>query len=599
MKKKPAIKVNLILINASFQINTSNILQDIINIMSNSPSFCGICDIRHISRPSSAWCPDCEEGLCKECTEYHSLVKSSRNHTTIPITAYQKLPSYVLEIKEHCDEHDEKLNLYCREHECPCCGICIVEYHSECKNVTIMEKIIKNVKTSTMFTEVEHLIKEMIENIGKIRQNRETNSSAVKEQKRIIENEIQQLRTKINTHLDKLQDDMMKELTEAEKHVIDGTRELLVSLDENQKELTEYQTSAVNIKKYASDLQTFLALKQIEKEVETKDTCLHTLFNSDSLYKTKLSYTIDAGLKTLTTSIQKFGKVVVETKPCEMNLVRKKYQRAQMTVAELPPPMSVENIQLTLKKKRNTKERLTTGCSLLPDGRQVLSCYKTNTVSFINTEGVELFQIGKDKIGACTYDTVYIKDTNSVAVSSGGSAGNRYIAIIDIGSRKVMTTISMDTECYGMAVRGRTIYYCAGSKGLQMLNLRDKSIRNVINSDMTYVYHVATSGDKLYYTNYNTDTVTCCDLHGTTQWKFKDSRALQSPLGISVDNDGNVFVVGYYSCNVVVISPDGQRHRELLPSEQPRVLDYDKSTNRLLVVNQSSAAFLFDVTKGQ
>jgi hypothetical protein len=27
--------------------------------------------------------------------------------------------------------------------------------------------------------------------------------------------------------------------------------------------------------------------------------------------------------------------------------------------------------------------------------------------------------------------------------------------------------------------------------------------------------------------------------------------------------------------------------------------DYDKSTNRLLVVNKSSTAFLFDVTRGQ
>ena len=121
-----------------------------------------------------------------------------------------------------------------------------METHSDCKNVTIFEKIIKNVKTSTMFTEVEHLIKEMIETITNIRQNRETNSSAVKDQKRIIENEIQELRTKINNHLDKLQEDLMKELTEADKHVTDETRELLVSLDEKQKELTEYQTSIVN-----------------------------------------------------------------------------------------------------------------------------------------------------------------------------------------------------------------------------------------------------------------------------------------------------------------------------------------------------------------
>jgi hypothetical protein len=42
-----------------------------------------------------------------------------------------------------------------------------------------------------------------------IRQNRETNSSSVREQKRIIENEIQELRTKINNHLDRLQENLM------------------------------------------------------------------------------------------------------------------------------------------------------------------------------------------------------------------------------------------------------------------------------------------------------------------------------------------------------------------------------------------------------
>ena len=156
-----------------------------------------------------------------------------------------------------------------------------------------------------MFTEVEYLIKEMIETISKIRQNRYTNSSAVNDQKRIIENEIQELRTKINTHYDKLQEDLTNELTEAEKHVSDETGELLVSLDEKQKELTEYQTNAVNIKKYASDLQTFLALKQIEKDVETQDTCLQSLINSEHLSQTKLSHKIDNRLKTIATCIKK------------------------------------------------------------------------------------------------------------------------------------------------------------------------------------------------------------------------------------------------------------------------------------------------------
>ena len=568
--------------------------------MSSSPSFCGICDIRHMSKPSAVWCPDCDEGLCTECLDHHSLAKPSRKHTTIPIAEYLKLPSYLLEIKEHCNEHHEKFNVYCKEHECPCCGICMVETHKDCMDISILDNIIKDVKTSDLFNEIDELINEMAETIGKIRQNRETNSGAVREQKIIVENEIQELRTNINNHLDKLQENLIKELTEAEKQITDQTRELLVSLDEKQKELTEYQTNLVNIKKYASDLQTYLAVKQIEKEVETHDTCLQSLAKGHSLNQTKLSCKIDNGLKTVTTSIQKFGEVVIKSKPCEIIIVRKKDKQAQMMVAELSAPMSVDNIQLNLKLKINIKGSRMRGCSLLQDGRMALSCYNDNTVSFMHKEGVELFHIDEDKTGYRTYDTVYISDNNSVAVSSADGK-NRCITIIDIERQEVMTTISMDTDIFGMTVTGRTIYYCTKENGLKMLNLSDKSVSDIIQSNMSSVYYVAASGDKLYYTNVKTDTVTCCNLQGTTQWEFNDKLILEGPRGISVDNDGNVYVVGQCSANVVVISPDGQRYRQLLSSSDglviPFVLDYEKSTNRLLIVNASESAFLFDVKR--
>ena len=84
--------------------------------------------------------------------------------------------------------------------------------------------------------------------------------------------------------------------------------------------------------------------------------------------------------------------------------------------------------------------------------------------------------------------------------------------------------------------------------------------------------------------------MTCCDLQGTTQWEFKDERVLKCLLGISLDNDGNVYVASKDSINVVVISPDGHCHRQLFSSKdglvEPQVLDYERSTNRLLVVNQ-------------
>ena len=255
---------------------------------------------------------------------------------------------------------------------------------------------------------------------------------------------------------------------------------------------------------------------------------------------------------------------------------------------------------MKLKQKINSNGIQIRGCSLLPEGRMVLSCWGTDTISFLNKEGEISFQICRDKTCSSTYDTVYIKNNNSVAVSSG-FGGSRCISIIDIVSKEVTATIPMDTDIAGMANRGGTIYFCAWKKGLKMLSIRDNSVSDIINRDMTCVYYVATSEDKLYYTNYEKHTVTCCDLHGRTQWEFNDERVLQCPRGISVDNDGSVYVVGSKSNNVVVISSDGQRHRQLLSSKDgllnPCVLEYGKSTNRLLVVNEEHTAFLFDVKR--
>jgi hypothetical protein len=121
----------------------------------------------------------------------------------------------------------------------------------------------------------------------------------------------------------------------------------------------------------------------------------------------------------------------------------------------------------------------------------VLSCWYDDTIIFINKEGVISSQIGKDKTGSYAYDSVYIKDNNSVAVSSGFGV-NRCIAIIDIVSNEFLTTISMDTHIFGMAIRSGSIYYCAGKKGLKLLNISDKSVRDIITRDMTFVYYVAT-----------------------------------------------------------------------------------------------------------
>ncbi|CAG2212586.1 unnamed protein product [Mytilus edulis] len=132
-----------------------------------------------------------------------------------------------------------------------------------------------------------------------------------------------------------------------------------------------------------------------------------------------------------------------------------------------------------------------------------------------------------------------------------------------------------------------------------MISLCDESITNITNANLSACAYVTTFGDKLFYTNRDNNSVTCCDYHGNKLWTFCNKSVLDTPCGISVDNDGNLFVVGWYTHNVVVISPDGQHYRKMLSRKDglnhPLVLHYDQSTNTLLVANRANKAWLYKV----
>lgn len=75
---------------------------------------------------------------------------------------------------------------------------------------------------------------------------------------------------------------------------------------------------------------------------------------------------------------------------------------------------------------------------------------------------------------------------------------------------------------------------------------------------------------------------------------------MKDPCGIAVDNVGNDYTVSYSQHTLIVLAADGQQVRQLLSKDDglhdPRAIAYDKTKNRLCVVNLQTNGFLFDVT---
>ncbi|CAC5399372.1 unnamed protein product [Mytilus coruscus] len=53
--------------------------------MATSTTLCSPCSVRHITKPSTYWCSECEEAICDDCQEHHKVLKATRSHELIPI----------------------------------------------------------------------------------------------------------------------------------------------------------------------------------------------------------------------------------------------------------------------------------------------------------------------------------------------------------------------------------------------------------------------------------------------------------------------------------------------------------------------------------
>jgi hypothetical protein len=125
---------------------------------------------------------------------------------TVSIEEYRQLPVFILEIKEFCEKHDDKYQMFCKSHDCPCCSKCTIENHKECKDVIIIEDIIQDANTSFSFDDLQQQLSVISKNIQRIRENRQANVDLVKKQKERIEKDFRDLREAMNNHLDKLQE---------------------------------------------------------------------------------------------------------------------------------------------------------------------------------------------------------------------------------------------------------------------------------------------------------------------------------------------------------------------------------------------------------
>ncbi|XP_071127596.1 putative leucine-rich repeat-containing protein DDB_G0290503 [Mytilus edulis] len=356
--------------------------------MATSSNSCGICNLRHISKPTLVWCSDCNEGLCDDCKEHHSLLKATRDHNIIPFAEYQKLPSFITNIAMHCNEHDEKYLLFCKKHDQLLCRKCVIsETHRECKEISTFEDVVLNAKKSVAFTEIESSLQELKENMSLILEDRQKNLSTISVSKEKLRSQISAFRQQINHHLDEIQDHFIAALNKTVENSTQQINDFMASLEEKQREIDACIEDVEIIKNHATDLQTFLGTKELGNKLNEKEKDLQSWIDGGSLGHTSISFQLNNLLQNFSEETATFGKPIVDVQSCKIQLQRRKEGQAQLMKVDQEPKRLVEHITLELKAKFDTTATNVSGCCILPCGKLVVSNYSPSYLTLFAPDG--------------------------------------------------------------------------------------------------------------------------------------------------------------------------------------------------------------------
>ena len=127
---------------------------------------------KHKENDAVSFCPDCKKYLCNKCQNFHSEILE--NHKVINLN--QKDEIFVDKCKE--ENHNDKLEFYCKDHNILCCVACISKIkekgygqHSDCNFKHIDDvKDEKRNKLKENINNLEELNNKIDESINKLKE---------------------------------------------------------------------------------------------------------------------------------------------------------------------------------------------------------------------------------------------------------------------------------------------------------------------------------------------------------------------------------------------------------------------------------------------
>jgi hypothetical protein len=329
------------------------------------------------------------------------------------------------------------------------------------------------------------------------------------------------------------------------------------------------------VEKHGSDKQAFLLNQTLKTDLSDIEEKIATLTEKAN-YSTFKFETIEP-----CDTMKSIGSISIVDNPCEITFVPVMKRQSQMAVVGRHQMSSfIHDCDIDIKSRHDNVN--IDGITVI-DNDMIVLCDKGHPQLLVyNDNNQYQYEI---KIKYKPTDVATITGTNMVVVSSDNSD---YIQFIDIVRKKVYNEIQITGSQYEGVAASNTNLFVGGKGLIHILDHQGHPVRKIKTKKEggTPYYITICSSGRICYSDGN--SLYCIKPDGGEVFTYNSSD-LHDTTGVTTDNHGNVYIVGFNSKNIHRLRPDGTFIDIILKKEDnikyPRTCCFNSNYRKLYVVN--------------
>ncbi|CAC5358048.1 unnamed protein product [Mytilus coruscus] len=354
---------------------------------------------------------------------------------------------------------------------------------------------------------------------------------------------------------------------------------LVQQMEQMASKINEMQSDFTKMTEYATELQMYVGLREIEKATSQATKYIDDLEREDHFSERNLDYirNITSKLQSILQDVKSFGDININTTPSTLRVKAGRKDQAQHLVQNIPGIEQIKpSLIRTLIIPKDMKSLHIKACVALPDGKFMVLDKNKNQLLLFSNNGIfirKVFSFTSDPWDAC-----FVRN-NTVALTLGTE---RLTAVVDVKKDIIIQTIKLSHYCKGVASDGQILVISSVDEST-IVNLNDMShtILGGLKGNRVALFQC-----NIYCTIFGGNKVSCYKSTGELLWTFINQDIINS-AGITLDKNGFVYIASNGNNSIVVVSPDGKTCKTILSEDDgikdPWAIDINRETGMMIV----------------